>query len=143
MNHHGPVLLAVLAGVLQLEALGELAVQLDGAALPGAAQGVGQVEVQLGSVEGAVTLVDDKLLAHGGDGGFQDVLIALPLLHGADVVLGHGGQLDGVAQAEDGVHLVKEPDGLLNHVLHLLPGHEDVGVVLVEAAHPEQAVEGP
>ena len=58
VDHDGAVLLAVLAGVLQLEALRQLAVQLDGAALPGAAQGVGQMEVQLGAVEGAVALVD-------------------------------------------------------------------------------------
>ena len=51
VDHDGAVLLAVLAGVLQLEPLGQLAVQLDGAALPGPAQGVGQVEVQLGAVE--------------------------------------------------------------------------------------------
>ena len=38
VDHHGAVLLAVLAGILQLEALRQLAVQLDGAALPGAAQ---------------------------------------------------------------------------------------------------------
>ncbi len=106
VDHDGAVLLAVLAHVLQLEALRQLAVQLDGAALPGAAQGVGQMEVQLGAVEGAVALVDDEVLAHLGDGVFQDVLVVLPLLHGADVILGHGGQLDLVAQAEDGVHLV-------------------------------------
>ena len=100
------------------------------------------MEVQLGAVERAVSLIDDKVLAHGGDGIFQDVLVALPLLHGADVVLGHGGQLDGVAQTKDGVDLVKQADGLLDHVLHLLPGHKDMGVILIEAADAEQAVEG-
>ena len=64
------------------------------------------------------------------------------LLHSADMVLGHGGQLDGIAQAKDGVDLVKQADGLLDHVLHLIPGHKDMGVVLVEAADAEQAVEG-
>ena len=64
VDHDGAVLLAVLAGVLQLKALRQLAVQLDGAALPGAAQGVGQMEVQLGAVEGAVALVDHEVLAH-------------------------------------------------------------------------------
>ena len=143
VDHHGAVLLAVLAGVLQLEPLGELGIQLDGAALPGVPQGVGQMEVQLGAVERAVPLVDNELLAHAGNGVLQDVLVALPLVHGADVVLRHGGQLNGVGQAEGGVHLVEQPHRLLDHVLHLVPGHEHVGVVLGEAAHPEQAVEGP
>ena len=75
MDHDGAVLLVVRAHVLQLEALGELGVELDGAALPGAAQGVGQVEVQLGAVEGAVALVDHVGLAHLGDGLFQDCLL--------------------------------------------------------------------
>ena len=38
VDHDGAVLLVVRAHVLQLEALGELGVELDGAALPGAAQ---------------------------------------------------------------------------------------------------------
>ena len=142
MDHDGAVLLVVRAHVLQLKALGELGVELDGAALPGAAQGVGQVEVQLGAVEGTVALVDHVGLAHLGDGLFQDVLVVLPLLHGADVILRHGGQLDLIVQAKDGVHLVKELDHVLDLVLELVGGHEDVGVVLGEAAHPEQAVEG-
>ena len=117
-------------------------VQLDGAALPGTAQAVRDVEVQLGAVEGAVALVDDEGLAHVRDGFLQDVLVVLPLLHGADMVLGHGGELDLVLEAEGGVHLVEEPDHVLDLVLHLLGGHEDMGVVLGEAADPEQAVEG-
>ena len=64
VDHDGAVLLAVLADILQVEALGHLEVQLDGAALPGPAQGVGQVEVQLGAVEGAVARVEDEVLAH-------------------------------------------------------------------------------
>ena len=44
----GAVLFPVLAHVLQLEALWHLHIQLDGAALPGPPQAVGEVEVQLG-----------------------------------------------------------------------------------------------
>ena len=124
------MLLAVLAHVLQLKPLRHLGVQLDGAALPGPAQGVRQVEVQLGAVEGAVALVDGKVLAHLRDGVLQDLLVVLPLLHGADVVLRHGGQLDLIGEAEGGVDLVKDADRLLDHVLQLVRGHEDVGVVL-------------
>ena len=82
-----------------------------------------------------------KSLPIAGDGLLQDLLVGFPLLHGADVVFGHGGQLYGVAQAKHGVHLVEQADHVLDLVLHLLPGHEDVGVVLGEAAHAEQAVE--
>ncbi|CAN3964746.1 DNA repair protein RadC, partial [Dysosmobacter welbionis] len=81
MDHDGAVLLAVLSGVLQFKPLRQLAVQLDGAALPSAAQGIGQMEVQLGAIESAVALVDLEGLAHVGDSVFQDVLVMLPLLH--------------------------------------------------------------
>ena len=73
VDHHGAMLLPVRTGVLQLEALGQLAVQLDGAALPGPAQAVFDMEVQLGSVESAVPFIDDEGLAHGGDGVLQDM----------------------------------------------------------------------
>ena len=142
VDHHRAVLLAVLAHVFQFKPLRHLEVQLNGAALPGPAQGVGQVEVQLGPVEGAVAGVEDKVLAHLLDGGLEGLLGKLPHLLLAHVVLGHGGQLDLVGQAEGGVDLVKEPHHALDLLLHLVGGHEDVGVVLGEAAHPEQAVEG-
>ena len=99
------------------------------------------MEVQLGAIESAVALVDLEGLAHVGDSVFQDVLVMLPLLHSADVILRHGAEFNGVAEAEGGVHFVEQADRLLDHVLHLVRGHEDVGVVLGEAADPEQAVE--
>ena len=63
VDHNRTVLLAVCAGVLKLETLGQLHIQLDGAALPGTADGVRQMEVQLRAVERAVALVDDVVLA--------------------------------------------------------------------------------
>ena len=142
VDHHGAVLLTVGPGVLQLEALRQLHIQLDGAALPGAAQGVLEMEVQLGAVEGAVPLVDDVALAHLGDGLFQSLLGEFPILLVPHVILRHGGQLYLVGQAEEGVDLVKETGHVLYLVLHLVPGHEDVGIVLGEAADAEQPVEG-
>ena len=141
VDHHGTMLLAVLAGVLQIEPLRQLGIQLDGAALPCTAKAVLNVEVQLRPVERAVALVDNEVLAHAGDGLLQNFLVGLPLLHGADVVFGHGGQLYGVFQAKHVVHLVEQADNVLNFALHLLPGHEDVGIVLGEAPDAEQAVE--
>ena len=62
-------------------------------------------------------------------------------LHGADVVLRHGGKLNGVAQAEGGITSSNRRTVSLDHVLHLLLGHEDMGIILVEAADTEQSVE--
>ena len=65
----------------------------------------------------------------------------LPLLHGADVVLGHGGELNLVGEAKHGVHLVKQAHHVLQLVLQLVGGHKQVGVILGEAPHPEQPVQ--
>ena len=50
VNHHGTVLLVVLARVFQLEALRELIIHLDGSQLPATADGIFHHEVQLGTI---------------------------------------------------------------------------------------------
>ena len=99
------------------------------------------MEVQLRAVERAVTGVDDEVLAHLGDGRLQRILSELPVLLVAHVVLGHGGQLNLIRQAEGGVDLVEQLHDVLDLVLHLGGGHEDVRVVLREAADAEQTVQ--
>ena len=141
VDHNGAVPLAVLADVLQLKAFGHLEVQLDGAALPGAAQRISQMEVQLRAVERAVTGVDDEVLAHLGDGRLQRILGEPPVLLVAHVVVGHSGQLDLIRQAERGIDLVEQLHNVLDLVLHLSRGHEDVRIVLRKAADAEQAVQ--
>src|SRR3954452_17240830 len=61
MDHHRLVLYFVGAGVGQPEALGHRVVELDGAELPRAPERVGDVQVDLRPVEGAVALVDGVL----------------------------------------------------------------------------------
>ena len=99
------------------------------------------MEVQLRAVERAVALVDNVALAHLGDGFLQRLLRELPILLVAHMIVGHGGQLYLIGQAEEGVDLVEEADDVLYLVLHLIPGHKDMRVVLSEAADAEQAVQ--
>ena len=54
VQHEGPVLVAVRADIGRVQPLGQVRVDLEGAALPDPADRVGQVEVQLRAVEGAV-----------------------------------------------------------------------------------------
>ena len=63
VDHHRAVRRVVGAGVGEVEALGHLEVELAGAALPGAAERVGDVEVDLRPVEGAVAGVELVLAA--------------------------------------------------------------------------------
>ena len=52
VDHDGLVALAVFADVLELEALGQVEVELNGGELPQAAQHVDELDVDLGTVEG-------------------------------------------------------------------------------------------
>ena len=97
----GRCVLAVLADVGQVEALRLLEVALDRAELPGAADRVLDAEVDLRAVEGAVARRHDvrapRLLERRG----ERRLAAVPLLVGADPLLG--------AQAERDLD-VREPE---------------------------------
>ena len=61
VNHNGTLLGAVLRHILSLKTLGKLEIQLNGSALPGPANGISQMEIDLRPVERAVALVDDVL----------------------------------------------------------------------------------
>ncbi len=58
MDDHRPVLVVVVPDVDQPEALGSGVVELDRSELPGPADRVGDVEVDLGTVERAVTRLE-------------------------------------------------------------------------------------
>ena len=94
MQHDGALLGAVGVHVLQIKVERHLEVELDGAALPGTAERVLQVEVDLGAVEGAIALVDLVVHAQLLQSGAQALLGASPVLVGTHGVLGAGGKLN-------------------------------------------------
>ena len=57
MDDHRPVLVIVLANVNQVEALGRGVVELNRAQLPGAANRIRYVEIDLGTIERAIARV--------------------------------------------------------------------------------------
>ena len=65
MNHNGLLFGAVAVNVLKLKVMRELEVKLNGTALPRAAQAIRKMEVNLGSIERAITLVEHIVDAHG------------------------------------------------------------------------------
>ena len=99
------------------------------------------MEVDLRAVERAVALVDDIGLAELVERGDEAVGCGRPLLIRADVILRHGGQLHVVLEAEERVHVVNELGDTLDLVLDLIGRHEDVRIVLREAADAEQTVQ--
>lgn len=142
VQHDGALLGAAGVYVLQVKVERHLEVELDGTALPSAAERVLQVEVDLGAVEGAVALVD--LIVHMQllQSGAQALLGARPVLVGTHGVLGAGRKLNVVLKAKLLVHGVDEVDHAHDLVGQLVGTHKQVSVVLVKAAHAEQAVQG-
>ena len=143
MDHHRPVLGVVRARVLQPEALWHRIVELDRSQLPRAADRVGHVQVDLRSVEGAVALVQLVREPLATQGALERALGGVPHLVRADALLRPGGQLEPRLEAEDLVQEEPEVEAADDLVLDLLLGAEDVGVVLGEGAHPQQAVQHP
>ena len=141
VNHYRAMLLVILADISQIKTLGHYKVQLDGAALPGTADAVGQVEVQLGAVECAVTLVDLIRHTDGIHGVTQSLGCNLPNSVIAHGIFGTGGQLYMIREAELLVNGVNQLGYTDNLILDLLGQHKDVGIILPEAAYTHQTVQ--
>lgn len=142
VQHDGALLGSVGVHVLQVKVERHLEVKLHGTALPGTSERVLQVEVDLGAVEGAVALVDLVVHTQLLQSGAQALLSARPVLVRTHGVLGAGGKLDMILKAKLLVHGVDEVDNAHDLVGQLVGTHKQVGVVLVKAAHAEQAVQG-
>src|ERR1039458_2914832 len=146
VHHQGLMRLAILGDVLQAEAPRQSEIELHGGELPQPADGVHQLYVDLGSVEGG--LVGHHLHRHiEPRGGFRErVFGQLPLL-GRAIVLAAGavvpgGKLGFILIEAVGV---KRIDGELQTVddlvFDLLGSAEDVRIVLRKSADAEQAVQ--
>ena len=85
----------VFADVVQVEALGRRVVELDRAQLPGAAERVGDVEVDLRTVERAVALVERVGHARRFERAPERRLGAIPHRIVADALFGTRRELDG------------------------------------------------
>ena len=145
MDHDGAVFLVVGAGVVEVEAFGEVEVHLHGAELPFALEDVAHDEVDFGAVEGGFAGLFGVGDAEGGGGGAAGGFGFVPVGGAAGVFGGVGvAQADAdavVAQAkggEDGAHEVK---AAVDFGGELFFGAEEVAVVLGEAAHAGHAAE--
>ena len=137
MDHNRTVFLSVFPGVFAVEFFRQLHIQLNGAALPGTADGVLQMEVDLWAVESAVAFVDNVIQMIGFQRFAQAFRGQFPgsvVTHG---VLRTGRQFCMVFQTESGVHFVEQFDYVGDFRLDLFRGHEDMGIVLGEAADTE------
>src|SRR4051812_21241193 len=107
MQHHGPVWSVVGAGVLDVETLGQVEVELHGRALPFPANRVNELEVELGSVERSAAFVDRELLPTLIHHAREKIFGFLPCFYRTKRLLGWpGGQLDRVRITKGLQHFV-------------------------------------
>ena len=137
-------LLLGVGGVLQIEADGELEIELDGGALVDAVHGIHDLDVDLGTVEGAVAGVDapSALAGEGIHGPGERGLGTVPKGHVAESLLGPGGQFELVGHSKRSVDTLHELQGSLDLFLDLVLPAEDVAIVLLEPTDTSEAGEG-
>ena len=146
VEHDRAMLVAILADIARVEPLGQHAVRLDGAHLPGPPDRIGQMPFELGRVEGAFAgQFFPAVIGIGhprfGDRIAQFLLGLVPQLLAAEPHLGPQRQLDVIAEAEILVDAVGQLTEFLDLADHLILGTEDMRIVLGELAHAHQSVE--
>ena len=143
VQHHRAMAFAIVAHVSEIKALRQGKIALNGSALPTALQGVFELDVDFGPVEGALALADAVGYAPGLEGPDQGVGGQIPLGVGADGFLRAGGQFHFILEPEDRHdlgHEIKDPQ---DFAFHLLGHAQDMGIILGKLAHPGKAVQDP
>ena len=141
VDHDRTMFLSVSSCVFQFESLRQLEVKLDGTALPRSSDGVFQMEVDLRAIKCAVAFVDYIVKAKVIECAAETFGCYLPVLIASHAVFRTGGQLYVIFESEQFVNLVNQVCNALDFIFNLLRCHEDMGIVLVEAAYTHQAVQ--
>lgn len=133
---------SVLSLVLQVESNRLLEIALNGTTLMMSAQSVVDLDVDLGTVEGTISVVEgpgsSKLVKSLGKSG----LSLVPLIVGAETLLGSGGELHLESESENAVGVVKEVKNVSNLISDLIIGAENVSIVLLETTDTGEAGKG-
>src|SRR5215203_125113 len=144
MNHRRPMRLVVGTGVLELESLWQVEIQLDRGTLPETADRVSELYVDLGSVERASTGVDLERDPFTFQRSQQHAFRAVPDLIVAQPFSGTRRnfeiQLEAERLAYDPVDLVQAEENLILDLFHCT---EDVRVIHQQTPHAQQPVKHP
>ena len=142
VDHHRALTLALLVHERDVEALGQVEVDLDRRALPLPPDRVVDLDVDLRRVEDAAALVELVRNFAYAESRPQRLLGLVPELVGAEPPLGTCRQVDRrLGVPEDAQELEREIEDLADLVLRLLPRAEDVRVVLREPADAQHPVQ--
>jgi hypothetical protein len=146
VEHHRAVLVAILADIGGVEPLGQHPIRLDRADLPGAADRVGQVPLELGRIEGAFARQLFPAIFRRVEARRRDRIAQLGFRHvphflGAEALFGAQRELDRISEAEVLVDPVGERAEGADFLDDLILAAEDMRVVLRELAHAHQPMQ--
>ena len=135
MDHDRAVGVSILTGKLQSEALGIVEVHLDRRALPGPAQHIFDLDIDLRTVEHALSRINAVGDAPALQGRFKPARGLRPRRFGTDGFLGSRGNVDLIlVKAKRLQHEEHEVEHIGHFGLNLLWTAEQMGVVLRKAA---------
>src|SRR5712692_2350866 len=142
MDHYRALFGAGAVGVGQVEALGRIVIELYRRDLPFTLERVGHVDLYFGAVKRAflrIYLELDLVAAHR----VAELRLGHPpLLLGAEMLIGHGRELETeVLESELSIHVAHHLEVERDFVFDLVLAAEDVRVVLRHRTHPHQAVQ--
>ena len=100
------------------------------------------LDVNLGAVEGTITMVVGPWLAKVVKSSLEGFFGLVPLFLSSETVLWARRKLQLVLEAKETVDVLKEVKRLLNLAGELLLGAENVSIVLLEATNSDQTIEG-
>ena len=146
VDHQRAVARAVGCHVFEFEPLRQVEVELHGRELPGAANGINQLDINLGPVENRLAFHAFEGNVHPSERVHQRALGLFPVFDLAGVVRGPVGVAHGklhfvVLKAEGLEQRQRKIHAGFNLGFDLVGGAENVGVVLRKAAHAQQPVQ--
>ena len=144
VNHHRAFPSTVFRRVVEIERRRLGKVKLDGRALMAAAEGITDVEVDLRTVERAVSRVHHPVVSGFGEGFRESRFRLFPGLGAPHRLLGTGREFDlDVLEAKLAVDLLHQVHEIADLGLDLIEPAVDVCVILGEGPYPGQAGENP
>lgn len=127
--------------VLQIEADRKLEVTLDRTALVLALEAVVDLNVDLGTVESAVTRIDRPGMAKLVESSFESTLCLVPKIVATEALVWARRKLSLERKTKDTVNMVQEVEATKNLILKLFQRAEQMGVILTETSDTRQARE--
>jgi len=119
-----------------------LEITLDGTALVISAERIVNLDIDLWSVESAISVVELPWLAKLDQSIFKCFLSSIPEFVRTETLFRSGGKLELEGEAEDTIDVFEEVERLHHFVHELLWGAEDVSIVLLETTNAGKARQG-